>query len=333
MSSNDSPLEPSTRAGALLSAYLDGELGADEDAALEAQLQTDQAMARRLDAIADTLVELRGLDEVDVPDGFAQRLSDRLAPDTKADAPVDDLSARRARRAAGRGISWAAISGVAAALVAVAVITIGDLPGSRDAETADMALEAFEDPAGGAGQGAAGPEAAVPEAAPDAAAGSDTRQELRASGTEESASGGAPASAATGQPAAALPALVDAGRVVADAAELEATFSGLPEATDLLGLSLPLAQERAAANIVAIRQAGPLPNSGLVPSACLDTVTPGAGPVVPVRVESLRYEGEQALAYVGVSARTGSAALDQVQTWVIDPATCATRELLTLPTG
>jgi hypothetical protein len=52
---------------------------------------------------------------------------------------------------------------------------------------------------------------------------------------------------------------------------------------------------------------------------------------VPVRVEAVVYEGAPALAYVLVTAADGGEALDRVEAWIVEPATCATRLYLVLP--
>ncbi|MDQ3974421.1 MAG: hypothetical protein M3276_08845, partial [Actinomycetota bacterium] len=75
----------------------------------------------------------------------------------------------------------------------------------------------------------------------------------------------------------------------------------------------------------ALRTAAPL-RSGSHPAACLDTVTAGAsGPLVVARVESVRYRGAPALAYVLVGASPGADALDRVEAWIVDPRSCSTR--------
>ncbi len=62
-----------------LSAYLDGELDPAQAAELESRLAQDPALAAALDAVSDLLVALRGLDEVDPPSGYAERLRARSA--------------------------------------------------------------------------------------------------------------------------------------------------------------------------------------------------------------------------------------------------------------
>lgn len=345
--------------GALLSSYLDGELDATETARLERRLDTDPGLARRLDAMADTLVALRRLDDVDVPHGFSQRLDERLRGE--AGGPADDLARRRARRADGRRRTLAALSGIAAALAVLAVMTVGGFPGSGQ-DTAEMALEA--DAEGGAdgadssamtalGEDATNPEAdgggqpqqeaAAPRPEVDAhadateAAGSAETPRAQSRGESGGEEGGGDAE--TQRPAAASaaspPSLVDAGLVLADEEQLRAAYRGLPEAGEALGMRTAAAQERAAANSEVIRAAPPLPDSGLAPGTCLEAVT-GAQqeePVVPVRVEALRYRGQQSLAYVLVTASAGASALDRAEVRVVDPVSCVTRQLLELPPG
>jgi hypothetical protein len=58
---------------------------------------------------------------------------------------------------------------------------------------------------------------------------------------------------------------------------------------------------------------------------CLATVTEGATePLVPVRIETLRYAGQRALAYVFVTASPDAGALDRTEVWVVRVRDCAT---------
>ncbi|MPZ71665.1 MAG: hypothetical protein GEU74_00290, partial [Nitriliruptorales bacterium] len=62
-----------------LSSYLAGEMPDEQVAAFEEQLAADPGMRARLDALAQALASLGGVDDVDPPVGFDQRLRERLS--------------------------------------------------------------------------------------------------------------------------------------------------------------------------------------------------------------------------------------------------------------
>ncbi|MGH8907830.1 MAG: anti-sigma factor family protein [Egibacteraceae bacterium] len=95
-----------------LSAYLDGELDDVATAELEAQLAADPSLAARLDAVCGVVAALRGLDQVDAPAGFADRLRERLEEERR---PAQVIPLPRWR-------SWAAISASVAAAVLVTAL-------------------------------------------------------------------------------------------------------------------------------------------------------------------------------------------------------------------
>jgi anti-sigma factor RsiW len=96
-----------------LSAYLDGELDAAEAAKLEARLAEDPALAAELDAVHDVVLALRGLDTVEPPPGFADRLQARLEHETGAEQRVVALPRRR---------PWVAIASAAAVVAFVGLV-------------------------------------------------------------------------------------------------------------------------------------------------------------------------------------------------------------------
>ncbi|HEX9765268.1 MAG TPA: RseA family anti-sigma factor, partial [Nitriliruptorales bacterium] len=106
--------------GERLSAYLAGELDADETAALEVELAGDPALRARLERIRAADQALRSLPPVAPPAEFSMRLREALAHEVtrhEASPGADELAQRRLRRD-GRIHRFVGL-GVAAAAVAV----------------------------------------------------------------------------------------------------------------------------------------------------------------------------------------------------------------------
>lgn len=150
-----------------LAAYLSGDLDADERTALEAELAGDPALRDRLERIRESDEALASLGDVELPDGFEQRL-DATVDGVLDEVLGDELSARRARRKTLPG--W--VPALAAAAVAVVVgggVVLSGLGGSDEGmnTTADTAGEAgdgmmAESSNDGGGDDAAGQAPAVP---------------------------------------------------------------------------------------------------------------------------------------------------------------------------
>ena len=308
----------------MLSAYLLGELGDAQVAAFEERLAADPALASRLDTLASALVALGGHDAVEPPDGFDQRLEDRLREERDGGARVVSLDRARETRARSRGW-WTAI-GTAAAVVAVGGVMAtsalrgggGDgatiASGGAESAASDTAMSRLEDED-------AQLESDTDDAAAPSAAGGDAGG---SSGTTDSAAR-APAPGALAAPnRPTAPALFDDQAVVRNKAQLRRRYAAAPEVAGLLGTPVDEARSIAAAFTRAVERAEPFAGGG-APADCLDTVAIGAEqPLIPARVETLRYDGQPALAYVLVTASPDSAELDRVETWVVAPDTCAT---------
>ncbi|MGH8901788.1 MAG: anti-sigma factor family protein [Egibacteraceae bacterium] len=268
-----------------LSAYLDGELDPSQAADLEARLEKDPARAAALDAVSEVLVALRGLDEVEPPQGYTERLRARLAE--ARPAPADDvvhLADHPPLRSALRR-RWLTVGGAAAAATLLGLVGGVLVRG-----------------------GIRGP---IPEAA-------NAPVELRQEATGEDE--GAPT---LRLPSLSVPrlAIVDAETPLADEAAVRAHLAGRDEAKALLGTPVDQVPELADAARKTIA-AAPLLRSGVAPDACLDAIEQ-AGLVA--HVESVTYQGQPALAYVVASASDGSSKLDQVHVILVDPRTCAER--------
>ena len=116
--------------GDRLAAYLSGDLDPDERTALEAELAGDPALRARLDRQRRTDAALAAMRDVELPDGFGDRLQHRLRPELDA-VLGDELAARRARRGAPRWVLAAAGAAAAVAVVAGGISVIG-VGGSDD---------------------------------------------------------------------------------------------------------------------------------------------------------------------------------------------------------
>lgn len=307
----DTPFEPAAD-DELLSAYLLGELPDADAEAFETRLGQEPALAAQLDALAGALVSLGGHDEVGTPEGFDDRLDERLRA-ARSGAGVVSLDAAREQRARSRGW-WTTIGTVAAVVAVGGVMAAGALRGigsggdEMAAEDAGTTMESatspdFDDAAsGGGGTASAG------------RAGGESRLE------EDSVSADAAAPAAP--PTAPL--LLDDQAVVRGEAALRKRYAGAPEADALLGTPVEEARSVAASFTTAVQRAEGFVGGG-APADCLETVTTAAEqPLIPARVETLRYRGQPALSYLLVTATPGSDALDRVEVWVVDASSCAT---------
>ena len=328
------PTVPNAADAEALSAYLAGELAAPAAAAVEARMAAEPQLARQADALADALVSLHAADDAVLPDGFEQRLDQRLATERRM-IPAD-LGAYRERRS--RSKVWMGVGTAAAVLAVAAVLSGGALQQLRG---------------GGGGADSAGTTAAE-DSALEAADGD--------AGVDAQSYAGAPEQALAG------PVILDQQAVVADEDALRRRYRRLPEVTAVLGLAVPEARPLARQFTAALDQrdlvmdqskltagtgagqggaeanqseaAAPPPEAvepaqeegssagssrAVVGDRCLAGILADArAPLVPVRVETLRYAGSRALAYVLVTAEPGSQQLDRTEVWVVDPADCAT---------
>jgi hypothetical protein len=311
-----------------LSAYLLGDLSAADAAALERSLADDPDRAARLAVLADALVVLADADGAEPPDGFEQRLSQRL----EAGAQIIDLSAqRRARRT-----QW--LTGAAAVAVVVfgAVFASNMLGGSSD--MAGTAEEAMPGPVIVDDELALADEAALQERY------SDLPEVEALLGTDADA---APELAQ--QYTKAVPLTLDSLRVTSgassysaedsdDTADAPAPVQGeaapapaevdQDAAQDKSGIR-PTRRERLEAVISAGGTAASdrdlSAQSAATPRSCLKAISADATqPLVPARIEALRYAGKRAIAYVLVTASPDSPRLDRTELWVVSRRNCST---------
>jgi hypothetical protein len=295
-------MTPNPRDGELLSAYLSGDLGDREAAALETRLAEEPELAARLEATRAVVEGLTRLDEVELPDGFSDRLHARLAEErtlTVAEGPLS-LAEARARRTERLRPRWPAQTAAPAGVVGLAVLGAAAVIGLRTGDVADLTLEPAADEPGLEAETLEAPDEDTAEAPEEEAVPEDDRTAL------------------------AEPVLLDTQAEIVDASAARDHFAGSPAAT-LLGLPVEEAEDVAAGFRVAVQRAEPF-GSGAEPGACVEAVAAGAEqPVVPAHVEAVRYEGEDALAYVTATARSGATALDRLEAWVGEPDGCGTR--------
>lgn len=320
------PIDPAD--GVALSEWLAGELAPAEAEALEGRLAAEPALARRLEALHDALVEMRGLDTAEPPEGFEARLAERLESDPGAEVVPLDRASRGARPMSGaRPPAWGRLGAVAAALVllagAVSVPLLFGGGGGQDAATGlrqETAAEAESEAASEMETSVANAEVAPPRPTAPVIVEEQVAQALQATPAPTPAPAPSPEGQGDSVPSS------EAAQALGD------RFLTVPEAVGLLGAGLEEARGIAQAFTAAVLDA-PAFSSGVRPGACLSVVTEPAPEkpltvLVPARVESFTQQGVPALAYVLVGASTDAVALDRVELWVTDPVTCDTRIFL-----
>jgi anti-sigma factor RsiW len=114
----------------LLSALLDGELDAADEAEVRAWLADHADGRQELDELADVRRQMRELPAVEPPAGFYERLlADGLDDATEpAPAVVTSIDAAPSRRKRRWRRSWAAVAGVGTAAAAAFVLVLGITP-------------------------------------------------------------------------------------------------------------------------------------------------------------------------------------------------------------
>lgn len=297
----------------MLSAYLLGDLPAADAQAFEQRLAAEPELAAQLDALASALVVMGGHDAAVPPEGFEDRLDARLR-EARADAPVVSLDRARQQRARSRGW-WTAI-GTAAAVVAVGAVMGANVLRSVGGEGADLATSGTDDSATMEG----GTEAALEDSG-RVSAGGEAQARAGGDASVSADSDELYADAAPARPDA--PTLLDDQARVGNEAALRERYADAPDVVGLLGMPVDQAATVAASFTAAVERAEPFAGGG-APADCLDAVTTSAEqPLIPARVETLRYEGRRALSYVLVTASPGAAELDRVEVWVVAADSCA----------
>jgi len=186
--------------GALVAAWLAGDLDGSAAEAVEERLAREPDLAARADRVARSLVALRRPDGAALPDGAAARLRERLdrerpmAADADADADADEGGAGGGRTGAGAAVAdlgaarrrrqgWARGLGTAAAAV-VLVAGVGGVVGqlaTGGGEEAAMETTMMDESAGGADT--------AEDAAGDSAGGGGAEQDAGGEGAGEAPAG------------------------------------------------------------------------------------------------------------------------------------------------
>ena len=301
---------------AVLAAYLDGDLDEADAERLEAAMAADPSIAARLETVLEVVTALRGLDDVEPPAGYTDRLAARL--DAERAPGAASLAAARDRRRR----RWEPLAAAAALVVlagfATTFVTRGGIGGGGDSALTAASTEAAagspdaaysRSTAGMTEQAAPAPDGAV--AAEEAFEDADVLMETTAGGA-----GG--------------PLVLDEAVDLPDEDAVRSRYQDSGVAAGLLGIPLDEASDLEAANRLELERAGPFA-SGALPAACLDVVTANqSGPLVPVQVESAAFAADDALVYVLVGATAGGTELDRVEVWVTAVDGCTTRLFLQL---
>lgn len=102
-----------------LSAFLDGELDPEREAALRAELERDPALAARLAALRAVDEGLRGMDAPPVPSDLRARLQARIEAEAGASRPAARAPRRRRRWLSAPALAAAAVAAVVALMLLV----------------------------------------------------------------------------------------------------------------------------------------------------------------------------------------------------------------------
>ena len=234
-----------------------------------------------------------------------------------------------------------ALTAIAAAIAAFAVIGLGTMAlwfgglggGAEEASMAGGDSAATDESVQSLAQEDVGPAAAAgsaegrTDAAGEAADATVMEEDEEAAGAEADAPVGgeeAPGTSALGaapETPGDLPVLRDEGVVLDSVEEARAYFTGLPEVTALLGTAASDSPARADAfreRLAEVEDAYP----GTPVATCLEETSAAAGgQAVPVRLETVVYEGEPSLAFVFVAPDEGGEELNRVRVGIVD-ASC-----------
>lgn len=303
--------------GERLAAYLAGELDVDGTRALEAELARDPSLRARLEAIRATDEALAALRPVELPEGFSARLREAVAAELDEQLPADgdELAARRARKRGTAGTrSWWPQVAVAAAVLAVAGIGIAQLGGmsggdEQAAEEADAGtmstLESLE--------AAAGPTVIAAGRSFDADSIRDLADDARfAELTSQELAGDAAAATAESYGAELQAPGDDTGRM-ADAPQGDAAQDGSQETEAAMPES----------EAIGLRTVGDVTEEDLERvRACDDELLEAESAVIPVYVELVEFEGQDAIVYGFVGNDPEQDSYRRVELWVVGRGDC-----------
>jgi anti-sigma-K factor RskA len=297
--------------GERLSAYLAGELDADERTAVEADLRRDPALRARLERLRRAERGLADLPAVDPPPGFSDRLRAAVAAELAAE---DEVAPRRGSATArgGRpsrpwrtfGAAVAAAAGIVVLGAGAGVVLRGGSLGSPAAETAAGSRAQAEK--------TAAPEVTVAETDNDF---DDLELQRLAVNVDTQF---------------VLPPDLNARDAAPLAAELQDQLLGGEDRAASAGGSDGGGAEAAAQTADRgrqpageVREASP---AGAPPAAvgrCLSAiVSEQTDPLIPVYVEVARYEAVPAVVYVFAAEEPGSGTYRRVEVWAAARSDC-----------
>lgn len=316
--------------GERLSAYLAGELDADETAAVEADLAGDPALRAQLDRIRTANDALASLPAVSPSAAFSARLRETLRDDIaqRADGTpaVDELAHKRLQRTAGHN-RFVGIGIAAAAAAVVAGIGLTSLFGTAD----DAATVADGDP----------------QMAQEGAGGDPLAPFVRVTDTDHDAESVAALAEEDG--VLDIPGEVGQGEARTLEEDRYAAFglSGDDSAslraggTEQRDAEADAAAEADAETETSAPASGPAPEtaeagaSGLDASTgapadpftdvrrCLpEIVSTASQPVIPLFAEVAAYEGEPAIIYLVLTREPDARMFNRIEAWVVSRADC-----------
>lgn len=295
--------------GEQLSAYVAGELDADERQAVEAALERDAELRARLERLRASEEMLRSLPDVEPPHGFSERLHGALDRELQGGADVagadDELAGRRRRR-------FEAFRPLAVAAAAAAVIALFGVAGTWLLQGGgDGAVDTAQAPAEGGGAALSG----VPVVETD---NDYDEQELRRLAVNVEVSQHVPRDLTADE---ATP-LADElqGQLLdrtSDAAEVapDSGVEGEEDAQDGAATAEGLTTSQSRREAVG--------DGDDVVARCLPTVLEDArSPLIPVHVELARFDGEPAVIYTLAAEDPDSGTYRRVEVWALARSDC-----------
>lgn len=322
--------------GERLAAYLSGDLDTDERTALEADLAGDPALRAHLERIRAADAALADLPEVDLPDGFSERLRARVAPEVEA-VVGDQLAARRARRGTP---TWLPALGAAAALavvVAGGVTLAGGMGGSDDAgdATADGGgARTMADDSGEAADTLMQDETAAEDAAEQVTGPivtdrgrTLTLEDLQQLSTDPEVQAALASGMVQADPPASASAYADALREQTEIADEEAEAD--EDAADDGDFETESTTESGAPLADLLRRDGVSDEDLDAVAQCLSVLTDGAAaPVVPLYVEIATDEDDDEVIVYAALAQDADDEYRRVEIWMVSRDDCELRQFV-----
>lgn len=288
--------------GEQLSAYLAGELDADERRAVDAALERDAELRARLERLRESDEMLRSLPAVEPPHGFSERLHGAVDRELERDGGAEDeLAERRSRRFdAFRPLAIAAAAAAVIALFGVAGTWLLQGGGDSAGDTAAGPVEA-DDGAGMAG---------VPVVETD---NDFDEQELRRLAVNAEVSAHVPRDLSAAE-ATPLAEELQGELLARTSDDPQITADRAPEPGD---------DQEGAATTEGFSTAESTRQTHDVVARCLPTVLEDArSALIPVYVELARFNGEPAVIYTLATEDPESGTYRRVEVWALARSDC-----------